>query len=87
MPTLPTLLIEASSICLKVVVLQRVGLGVVVVLGPFLDKITDSKFHFNEVCGLAMDTKKATHTKIKLRKFMIFMVFFFLFVKISHDKI
>ena len=51
---------------LKVVVLQRVGLGVVVVLGPFLDKITDSKFHFNEVCGLAKVTKKATQTKIKL---------------------
>ena len=73
MPTLPTLLIEASSMNLKVVVLQRVGLGVVVVLGPFLDKITDSKFHFNEVCGLAKVTKKATQTKIKLRKFMIIL--------------
>ena len=53
---------------LKVVVLQRVGLGVVVVLGPFLDKITDSKFHFNDVCGLAKVTKKAKLAKIKLRK-------------------
>eukprot|EP00093_Oithona_nana_P008587 08587.XXX_120832_120948_1 [CDS] Oithona nana genome sequencing. len=33
----------------RVVVLQLVGLGVVVVLGPFRDKITSSQFHLSSV--------------------------------------
>ena len=47
MPTEPALLTGAMSKNLRVVVLQLVGLGVVVVLGPFLDKITSSQFHLS----------------------------------------
>ena len=62
MPTEPALLTGAMSKNLRVVVLQLVGLGVVVVLGPFLDKITSSQFHLSWVCGLA--EAKITEAKI-----------------------
>lgn len=36
---------------LKVVVVQLLGLGVVLVLGPFLDKMTASQFQSSWDCG------------------------------------
>ena len=57
----------------RVVVLQLVGLGVVVVLGPFRDKITSSQFHLSSVWGLALTSK---HSKITAKKKSFFMVIF-----------
>ena len=57
----------------RVVVLQLVGLGVVVVLGPFRDKITSSQFHLSSVWGLA---KASKHRKITTKKKSFMMVIF-----------
>ena len=65
-PTEPALLTGAMSKNLRVVVLQLVGLGVVVVLGPFLDRITSSQFHLSWVCGLA----EAKNTEAKMATLM-----------------
>ena len=46
-PTLPDCTTGATSRNLKVVVVQNVGLGVVVVLGPFRDKMTSCQFHLS----------------------------------------
>jgi hypothetical protein len=52
-PTLPAPTTGATSRNLRVVVAHERGLGVVEVLGPFLDKMTSSQFHLSWVCGLA----------------------------------
>ena len=44
-PTLPSPLTGATSKLLRVVVVHVLGRGLVVVLGPFRDRITSSQFH------------------------------------------
>ena len=58
---------------LSVVVLQLVGLGVVVVLGPFRDKITSCQFHLSSVWGLAKASMQRKITRIK--SFMVIFSF------------